>query len=667
MHQQNFRQIHLDFHTSPYISDVGISFDSKEFATVLKKAHVDSVNIFSRCHHGYCFYPTKIGIPHPSLQRDLLGEMIDALRKYGIKCPVYTTVVWDELSASNHPEWRQVDTEGKLVGRSPFSNKGWRFLCMNAPDYLDYLVAQVEEVMDWYHPDGFWFDIIVQHPDGCLCQNCIKSMKDMGLHPDRLEDRLQHNLIVERKAMKRLFSVVKDKNPNASIVFNNRFRLHQEVEKGVRPELINFSHLEIESLPSGEWGYLHFPIFARYFSPLNVEIIGMTGRFHASWGDFGGLKNKAALEYECFRMLSLGAKCSIGDQLHPRGKLDRPTYQLIGEVYSSIEAKEPWCQKTKLLADIGVLVNTKADGAAGFSLINGLESDEGAFCILNELHYQFHIIDSESDLKRYKLIVAPDGIILNDNLKDKLKNYLAQGGAFLYSYESGLDPDKKNFALSELGLTYLGNSPYDREFVRLKREISQPLMPDFDYVLYEKGSKIEVLDEGEVLAWAVHPYFNRTWEKFCSHSHTPPNNLTDEPVIFQKGKTIYITHPIFMAYRNWGYKVYKIIVENCLKRLLRQPLLISDALPSFAEVTMLQQNERKVIHLLCYIQKNQGKIDIIEDIYPLENIPLKVFCSKKPKMIILVPQDNEIQFSWANEYAEFVVPKVIGHQMIVIE
>ena len=53
--------------------------------------------------------------------------------------------------------------------------------------------------------------------------------------------------------------------------------------------------------------------------------LGMTGKFHTSWGDFHSLKNKAALEFECFRMLSYGFAASIGDQLEPCGKLNPAT------------------------------------------------------------------------------------------------------------------------------------------------------------------------------------------------------------------------------------------------------------------------------------------------------------------------------------------------------
>lgn len=51
-----YRQIHLDFHTSGHIPDIGINFDPDEFASTLKKAHVNSVTCFGRCHHVSLFH-----------------------------------------------------------------------------------------------------------------------------------------------------------------------------------------------------------------------------------------------------------------------------------------------------------------------------------------------------------------------------------------------------------------------------------------------------------------------------------------------------------------------------------------------------------------------------------------------------------------------------------
>lgn len=54
-----FRQVHLNFHTSGLIEEVAKSFDAEEFASTLKKASVNSVTSFARCHRGYLYYNSK--------------------------------------------------------------------------------------------------------------------------------------------------------------------------------------------------------------------------------------------------------------------------------------------------------------------------------------------------------------------------------------------------------------------------------------------------------------------------------------------------------------------------------------------------------------------------------------------------------------------------------
>ena len=113
------RQIHLDFHTSPFIPDVGADFDADEFAQTLADARVNSVTVFAKCHHGMCYYPTQTGTPHPALNgRDLLGEQLEALHKRGIRAPIYTTIVWEEDAAARFPQWRQMAKDGTFAGTS---------------------------------------------------------------------------------------------------------------------------------------------------------------------------------------------------------------------------------------------------------------------------------------------------------------------------------------------------------------------------------------------------------------------------------------------------------------------------------------------------------------------------------------------------------------------
>ena len=62
-----YRQIHLDFHTSERIPGIGSRFDARDFARTLADASVDSVTVFSKCHHGWSYHPTTVGKQHPHL------------------------------------------------------------------------------------------------------------------------------------------------------------------------------------------------------------------------------------------------------------------------------------------------------------------------------------------------------------------------------------------------------------------------------------------------------------------------------------------------------------------------------------------------------------------------------------------------------------------------
>jgi len=332
MTKLRFRQIHLDFHTSEHIPGVGSEFDADEFAETLKAAHVNSVTCFARCHHGWIYYDTE-QFPerrHPELSCNLLAEQIEACHARDIRVPIYITVQWDHYTAREHPEWLVCDENGCIPGTKPFEPGFYRRLCLNTP-YVDWLEAFTIEVCETLEVDGIFFDIVAPTP--CCCQYCIEDMLKEGLNPADGRHRAAYANQVLRDFQERLFSVVRSLHSEAMVFFNSG-----HVGPCHRSIIHTFTHLELESLPSGGWGYMHFPMAQRYARRLGVDTMGVTGKFHTTWGDFGSFKNPAALEFECMNMLALGAKCSIGDQLHPTGRICYDTYQLIGSVYGKVEA-----------------------------------------------------------------------------------------------------------------------------------------------------------------------------------------------------------------------------------------------------------------------------------------------------------------------------------------
>lgn len=647
-----FRQVHLDFHTSPLIEDVARDFRVDEFIQVLKKAHVNSITIFAKCHHGMSYHPTKVGVMHPHLKFDLMGQMLDALHKNGIRAPIYATVMWDELMAEKHPEWLVRDDKGEIILSTP-QPPGYKTICLNTP-YTDYLAQQTEEIVRNYRADGMFFDIFRYTDVGCSCEFCRTDRKKLGLSESQ-PDRWKFGQMVIERCLKRFYDIVKTAQPNSDVFFNGR------VKVGLRAELQWFDQIEIESLPGGEWGYQHFQNNVRHVRTLGREYMGMTARFHRSWGDFGSLRNQAALDYEVFLMIAHGAKCSIGDQLHPRGTPAPAVYERIGNTYRSVAEKEPWLAGAKALTEIGVLsTNTVVFRNRYIS-----EADRGITRMLVESHHQFDILDQEADFAKYKVLVLPDLCSLDEKLTRKIKAYLDQGGKLMLSYQSGLNAALNGFALPEIGAEFVRESVYKNEFLEPLPAVTQNLA-GMHHVMYERGLSVRAAPGSEVLAWLWQPYFDRTQEHFSSHKQTPDNQRSEFAGVIQRGNVIYFSHPIFRMYHLHAYSFYRRLFVNCLNRLLPEPLLRTSA-PTSAHAVMTEQPGRRNIHLLHYVpERRTPDIDICEDVIALHDVSLEIK-SPKPAQVYLAPQKQKLPFTYLNGYVKLTVPIINGHQIIAIE
>lgn len=99
-----YRQIHLDFHTSGMIPGIGKRFSKEQFQAGLRTAHADSITVFSKCHHGWAYHPSKANTMHPHLSFDLLGAQLEACREIDVNAPVYISAGYDEKEVLMHPE-----------------------------------------------------------------------------------------------------------------------------------------------------------------------------------------------------------------------------------------------------------------------------------------------------------------------------------------------------------------------------------------------------------------------------------------------------------------------------------------------------------------------------------------------------------------------------------
>lgn len=654
-----FRQVHLDFHTSELIPGIGRQFSKQQFQDMLKRGHVDSITIFAKCHHGWAYFPSELNEMHPYLDFDLLAAQIEAAREIDVKTPIYVSVGFDEKLARRHPEWLMRDEDDRTNWVQGFMKAGWHQFCLNSPYLEEVVIPQVEEVVRKYDGDGIFLDIVGVRT--CYCHTCVNQLLAEGKDPRNKQHVTRQGERIYAHYTKRIKETVHGIRPGLPI-FHNAGHISQ----GRRDLAAMNTHLELESLPTGGWGYDHFPLSARYVQQLGMDFLGMTGKFHTFWGEFGGYKHPNALRYETALSLANGARCSIGDQLHPEGFMDEATYELIGTAYAEVEQKEAWCVNTVNVADIGVLsvesVGVDKTGDAMFTS----NADAGAARMMLEGKFLFDVLDLDSDFTKYRVIVLPDNVLITERVQAKLDEFFRHGGKVLATGSSGLKPDKTGFAI-DLGVRHIGENP-------LKPDYFRPLFPlpnlkQASFIMYAQGQKVE-LAGGTELGKREDSYFNRDVYSFCSHQHTPSSLNDGGPGMVQSANGMYIAWNVFEDYTTKGSLVLKDTVVYALNQLLEKKTLTTN-LPAQGVVTLQEQRgESRYINHLLYaspVKRGDG-VEIIEDILPVYDIDVTLrLPGVQVSQVYLAPQMTPLVFEKQEDSIVYKVPRLENHQMVVID
>ncbi len=144
---------------------LGSALNEEAAVRMVKKLGVDMLQAWSQHHDGKAVYPTKFSEYHSS--SDLLAFWSKVSQKAGIRFCIYYSSLINRIAAEKHPEWTQRNKDGVQYTR-------WNFgqMCTNSPFIEEILLPQIEEMIDAYHPDAFWFDgdSWAVHP--CWCENC---------------------------------------------------------------------------------------------------------------------------------------------------------------------------------------------------------------------------------------------------------------------------------------------------------------------------------------------------------------------------------------------------------------------------------------------------------------------------------------------------------------
>ncbi|HEV7302066.1 MAG TPA: alpha-amylase family protein [Tepidisphaeraceae bacterium] len=666
---RRYRQVHLDFHTSEHIADVGAEFDPDAFVATLKLGHVDAINLFAKCHHSWSYYPTEVGQRHPNLVPglDLLGEQIKACHAAGIRCPIYYTVGWSSNDAADHPDWCVRQQDGSLLANiaaydlnaAPDKLKpagGWFFLCPSG-EYRRLMLEQTREILETYEVDGLWYDIC--NFETCWCHNCRAGMKEAGYDAEKVDDAAAYCVDKWESFMKACRDLIAERRPGASVFFNGLVHV-------VTPPriLAQQTHYELEDLPTVWGGYDKLPPRARFFAGDGKKTIAMSGKFHTAWGEFGGYKHPDALRYEAASMVSFGAMCNFGDQLHPSGRLDEQTYRNVGEAFEYVRTLETWLPDAKPKANLGVLFNAETSNRSVHGTSSSLH-DEGLCNMLLESQIDFERVYPDRDLSRFDAIVLPGTRSLTRDTAAALQRFTVAGGRLLVLGEGCLLAGADELAL-DIGGEYLGHANFQVDYT-LAGDALRPLgdLGVGPFLNYTAAPRIKPTD-GQVLAAIREPYFDRTYGRYCSHQNTP-YVLQDAPHVaaVRKGNVLTLPHSLGLLYAKHGARVHRELATAALKLLGFAPTVTVEGLMSAGRVALYEQasHGRHVLHLTYAVPTPRGRCMVIEDLPTLRDVRVSVKLDGVTSARLPL-RGETLQANREGDRLTFTLPRLRMHELV---
>ena len=122
-------------------------FDAKEWVRVIKGAGAKYITITSRHHDGFSLWPTKVddgyNIGLTPFKRDILGELSKACYEAGLQLNFYYSLM----------DWHRKDYPSGGVAKVVIGNQKGDY-----KSYKKFMMDQIAELIDSYHPGNIWFD-----------------------------------------------------------------------------------------------------------------------------------------------------------------------------------------------------------------------------------------------------------------------------------------------------------------------------------------------------------------------------------------------------------------------------------------------------------------------------------------------------------------------------
>lgn len=502
------RHLLLDMHIPDWDERFLAKFDPASYVDLCTSAGADAVMIYCNSHAGQCYWPTASGKVHRNLVgRDVVGESVRLLHERGIAVCAYYSAIFNNWAYNAHPDWRLVaSAPGGLWG----AGSRYGQCCPANPAYLEFMLAQTQELAAGYPFDAFFFDMVFW-PDVCVCESCQRRCRDeTGAEiPDRVDWRdptwCRFQTARERwlaDAFRRLRDCVR-----AALdvpVFLNSDLLSCNWVGGSSEEILGLNDLlggDFEARALFEISAALTPSLIQYMYPIS--------------GYGGGASDLASAEAQKARAMgavAFGGQFMAIDAAQPDGAVNPHVYERLSEVFDEMR---PYQDRLggRPLAEIGVYysppsrVSLEQGGVRLDQLPPGAPmapedphwlASQGALRALNEAHVPGVVLTraDRGRLHEIPLLVLPNVTRMDAEEVEAIRSYVAAGGRLYASGRTSLlstdGTEHDDFLLADLfGAHFRGETSEAVTYLRPACEGLSAALSPLEYVAVGEPSEIE--------------------------------------------------------------------------------------------------------------------------------------------------------------------------------
>ena len=678
------RRNFIDMHISADDDRFMVDFDAKTYVEMLSKSQIEATVLYAHSHAGYCYYPTQIGQIHPGLKgRDLVGEVIELCQKAGIHVVLYYSLIFDTLAYRTHPDWRICDAQGKPAAEA----SRFGVCCPNSP-YREYIQSIATEICERYDFGGIRFDMTFW-PRVCYCSYCQERFnQEVGGDLPTTINWENPKWVAFQRGRERWLAefaglatkTVRKHKPNASV----------EHQASTYPMTW---HMGVTTALAQHNDFLQGDFYGDSLQGSFVRklLVGLSANspigFETSIGvdlaNYAVLKSEALLHCKAAAALTDGTAFIMIDSIEPDGKLRPQVYEREGRVFEIMKTYQKYLDGERL-EDAAIYFSTesKFDPADNHHFVDDpnssprmphLEAALGACKAMLDCHIPFGVLTRKNleNLKRYKVIILPNVLMLDEIEANALREYVRMGGCLYASRYSSLqmtDGSRRgNFLLADVfGISHAGETKEQFTYIAPTSQ-GQILFEDYTYVypMGFPGKQVLVTQQtgAEVLGEVVIPYTDPADpHHFASIHNNPPGIWTGNPALvlnrFGLGKCIYSSIDLEQ------YEFSRDLFNNLIQFLVG-PYSIETNAPKSVEITVYNQAETSRFNLrFLNFQKELPNIPV-DDIH----IQLRIQ-DKSPKQVSLLPDRSPLPFQVKKEDGgitlDFSLPRLETFLMVEV-